>query len=229
MPELFASGKLNPYLYRYCFMTTRPQQIMPDKEQILNTLQSIANQFTTVAIIWHLVLYIFIALLLFKLYPSGQLTGILLSLPLISVAVFAWVAGNPFNGSVFALLAILVLVFGLRIPPVPVEISRLPFLVAGIAMVVFGLVYPHFLENGSLVRYLVAAPTGLIPCPTLSVVIGFALIFSGLNSQALTLTLVVAGLFYGLFGAFRLGVTLDIFLLLGTGTLLVQYFVMLKN
>lgn len=229
MPELFASGKLNPYLYRYCFMITRQQQIMPDKEQILNTLQSIANQFTTVAIIWHLVLYIFIALLLFKLYPSGQLTGILLSLPLISVAVFAWVAGNPFNGSVFALLAILVLVFGLRIPPVPVEISRLPFLVAGIAMVVFGLVYPHFLENGSLVRYLVAAPTGLIPCPTLSVVIGFALIFSGLNSQALTLTLVVAGLFYGLFGAFRLGVTLDIFLLLGTGTLLVQYFVMLKN
>lgn len=229
MPELFASGKLNPYLYRYCFMITRQQQIMPDKEQILNTLQSIANQFTTVAIIWHLVLYIFIALLLFKLYPSGQLTGILLSLPLISVAVFAWVAGNPFNGSVFALLAILVLVFGLRIPPVPVEISRLPFLVAGIAMVIFGLVYPHFLENGSLVRYLVAAPTGLIPCPTLSVVIGFALIFSGLNSQALTLTLVVAGLFYGLFGAFRLGVTLDIFLLLGTGTLLVQYFVMLKN
>ncbi len=55
------------------------------------------------------------------------------------------------------------------------------------------------------------------------------MIFSGLNSQALTLTLVVAGLFYGLFGAFRLGVTLDIFLLLGTGTLLVQYFVMLKN
>jgi hypothetical protein len=202
---------------------------MPDKDQILVSLQSIANQFTPVAILWHVVMFIFIALLLFRVFPPNRLTGILLSLPLISVAVLAWVSGNPFNGSVFALLAILVLVFGLRAPAGPVEISRLPFLIAGIAMVVFGLVYPHFLENGSLVRYLVAAPTGLIPCPTLSVVIGFALIFSGLNSQALTLTLIVAGLFYGLFGAFRLGVTLDIFLLLGTGTLLVQYFVMLKN
>jgi hypothetical protein len=96
-------------------------------------------------------------------------------------------------------------------------------------MVIFGLVYPHFLENGSPVRYLVAAPTGLVPCPTLSLVIGLALIFSGFHSQATMLILVVAGLFYGIFGAFRLGVTLDLFLLFGTVSLLFQYLLILKK
>jgi hypothetical protein len=203
--------------------------MMSDKTQILNSLQSIANEYSFVAIIWHVVILIFFALLFFRVVSSQRITGTLISLPLISVAVFAWISGNPFNGSVFALLAVLVLIFGFRIPVIPLEPSRLPFLIIGILMVIFGLVYPHFLENGSPVRYLVAAPTGLVPCPTLSLVIGLALIFSGFHSQAMMLTLVVAGLFYGIFGAFRLGVTLDLFLLFGTASLLFQYFLMLKN
>jgi hypothetical protein len=202
---------------------------MPDKEQILVSLQTIANQYSMIATLWHVAILVFIALLAFRLAPSNQLLGILISLPLISVAVFAWISGNPFNGSVFALLGVLVLIFGFRAPATAVETSPLPFLIIGILMVIFGLVYPHFLENGSLIRYLYAAPTGLIPCPTLSLVIGLALIFGGFQSQALTLTLVVGGLFYGLFGAFRLGVTLDIGLLLGTVTLLIQYFMVLKR
>jgi hypothetical protein len=203
--------------------------MMSDKTQILNSLQSIANEYSFVAIIWHVVILIFFALLFFRVVSSQRITGTLISLPLISVAVFAWISGNPFNGSVFALLAVLVLIFGFRIPVIPLEPSRLPFLIIGILMVIFGLVYPHFLENGSPVRYLVAAPTGLVPCPTLSLVIGLALIFSGFHSQAMMLTLVVAGLFYGIFGAFRLGVTLDLFLLFGTASLLFQYFLMLKK
>lgn len=202
---------------------------MPDKEQILTSLQSISNDYSLVATLWHAVILIFIALLFFRVTPSNRLMGILIAFPLISVAVFAWISGNPFNGSLFALLAILILIFGLRAPVVPVETSRLPFLIIGILMIIFSLGYPHFLENGSAVRYLYAAPTGLIPCPTLSLVIGIALVFGGLQSPAITLTLVLAGLFYGFFGAFRLGVTLDLFLLFGTGSLLVQYFMMLKK
>jgi hypothetical protein len=202
---------------------------MPEKTQILNSLQSIANQYSFVAIIWHVVILIFFILLFFRVVATQRTTGILISLPLISVAVFAWMSGNPFNGSVFTLFAVLVLIFGFRVPVIPLETSRLPFLIIGILMIIFGLVYPHFLENGSPVRYLFAAPTGLIPCPTLSLVIGLALIFSGFNSQAMMLTLVVAGLFYGIFGAFRLGVMLDLFLLFGTGSLLFQYVLMLKK
>lgn len=203
--------------------------MMPDKEQILATLQSISNDYSLVATLWHAVILIFVVLLFFRVTPTNRLMGILITLPLISVALFAWISGNPFNGSVFAILAILILIFGFRAPATEVETSRLPFLIVGILMILFSLVYPHFLEDATPIRYLVAAPTGLIPCPTLSLVIGLALLFGGFNSPAISITLVVAGLFYGIFGAFRLGVTLDLFLLFGTASLLVQYFVNLRK
>jgi len=73
----------------------------------------------------------------------------------------------------------------------------------GVAMIAFGWLYPHFLTFGPVTRYLVAAPMGLIPCPTLSLVIGFALLAGGLSSRAWSIVLAVVGLFYGLFGACR--------------------------
>ena len=53
---------------------------------------------------------------------------------------------------------------------------------------------------------------GLIPCPTLSLVIGFTLLAGGFGSKAWSLVLVAAGTFYGLFGVARLGVVLDVVL-----------------
>ena len=58
-------------------------------------------------------------------------------------------------------------------------------------------------------------------CPTLSIVIGLALITGGLDSRLWTSILTAAGLFYGLFGALRLGVTIDFVLLLGASVALV--------
>ena len=90
-------------------------------------------------------------------------------------------------------------------------------------MIIFGLVYPHFIETNSIFRYLYASPVGLIPCPTLSILIGFVLLFNGFGSQSIILAFIVAGLFYGFFGAFKLGVYLDLFLILGTLTLSVKF------
>jgi hypothetical protein len=87
--------------------------------------------------------------------------------------------------------------------------------VSGSLLFVFGWVYPHFLETRSILTYLYAAPTGLIPCPTLSTVIGLSLILGGLGSRAWSLTLGFAGIFYGVFGAAWLGVTIDWFLAVG--------------
>jgi len=99
----------------------------------------------------------------------------------------------------------------------------MPFMVAGIVMIVFGLVYPHFLETRSITKYLYASPAGLIPCPTLSVVIGTLLLFNVPGSQAITIILIAAGLFYGIFGMLKLKVYLDLLLVLGTIALLVKY------
>jgi len=149
--------------------------------------------------------------------------------PLLSVAVFAWITGNPFNGILFAVASILILVFGLKAPTQTISLSQTPFLVIGIIMVLFGLVYPHFLKPDSIVGYLYASPAGLIPCPTLSIVIGLALLLGGFGSPSITLTLIVIGLFYGVFGVFRLGVHLDLFLIFGTMALLVQYILTIRT
>jgi hypothetical protein len=109
-----------------------------------------------------------------------------------------------------------------------IETSKTIYLIIGAAIIAYGLVYPHFLETNSIFRYLYAAPTGLVPCPTLSVLIGFVLIYNGFGASAVNLVFIIAGLFYGLFGAFKLGVTLDAGLIIGSVTLLVKYLTTLK-
>jgi hypothetical protein len=168
---------------------------------------------------------IFIALiiaLLARWQPSYRLLGTMMLLPLLSVSAFAWITGNPFNGLLFSAAALLVMFFGLKAPDQTIVMSRLPFAVAGIVMIIFGLLYPHFIETQSPLTYLYASPTGLVPCPTLSVVIGFALLFNGFGSKALSIVLIAYGLFYGLFGLIILSVYLDIGLIIGSVTLLLQ-------
>jgi len=48
------------------------------------------------------------------------------------------------------------------------------------------------------------------------------------GSQSITLTLIVVGLFYGIFGVLKLAVYLDLFLVFGTVTLLIKYIISLK-
>jgi hypothetical protein len=144
------------------------------------------------------------------------------------VAIFAWLSGNPFNGILFTIMAILIIIFGLKASNQPIQISQVPFLVIGIMMIVFGLVYPHFINAGSFLKYYYASPAGLIPCPTLSILIGFLLLYNGFGSQSIMLAFIVFGLFYGLFGVFKLAVHLDVFLILGSIALLVKFFIPLK-
>jgi hypothetical protein len=155
---------------------------MPKTEDIINGLQTIVNEYSTFAIIWHAVFYLLLAAIIFKWQPSNKSLALILCLPLLSVAVFAWLTGNPFNGILFSVLTILVLIFGLKASNQSIEVSQVPFQVIGILMIVFGLIYPHFITGDPLLKYLYASPAGLIPCPTLSIVIGILLVFSGLGS-----------------------------------------------
>lgn len=93
----------------------------------------------------------------------------------------------------------------------------------GVATIAFGWLYPHFLE-GYATAYLYASPVGLVPCPTLAVGIGFALLGNELGSRVWSLTLAALGLFYGLFGVLRLGVFLDIGLVAGAVALAASAF-----
>jgi hypothetical protein len=141
--------------------------------------------------------------------------GTLLAFPLASVSVLAWLVGNSFNGVCFAVMAVALVARALGLPRSSVMFGAPWLVVSGSVLVAFGWVYPHFLDVDSWTTYLYAAPLGLIPCPTLAVVVGVASILQGLGSRTWTLILTSGGVFYGIIGWFRLGVTIDGLLLVG--------------
>jgi hypothetical protein len=197
---------------------------MPSPEQILAGLKAIANSWTVLAIVWHVYFGAIIAAVVFGALPKKRPTAFLLVPPLVSVSAAAWNFGNPFNGVVFALIAVLAVVIGIKMQCRKAELAPVWSLLPGVAMFLFGWAYPHFLETSSFVPYLSSAPTGLIPCPTLSIAIGLVLILNGLGSFAFSLLLGIAGLFYGFIGVFRLQVGIDAVLITGAAVLLVRAF-----
>ena len=194
---------------------------MPDPIEILSGLTTIANRMTILAVIWHVLVAAVLIGLLAGWRPSKRQGAFLSSFPLLSVSILAWIYGNPFNGLMFLIFGIALAVLGIRLPcrkiiPAPVWCR-----IVGLSLIAFGWFYPHFLAGGTWLKYLYAAPLGLIPCPTLSLVIGFALLANGYSSRAWSVTLAVLGLFYGVFGTFRLGVKIDLTLITGAAILLI--------
>jgi hypothetical protein len=196
---------------------------MPSSKEILLGLARIATDATAVSIGWHVAVVVTAAALALGWRPEKRHAAAALSAPLASVAIVAFTFDNPFNGAVFSLLAAALAVLASRAPRGAVELRADWSALLGSVLIVFGVVYPHFLGDASWFTYLYAAPLGAIPCPTLSVVTGAALIAGGFELGWWRLTLGIAGCFYGIFGVGRLGVTLDVFLLCGSLGLLVQY------
>lgn len=117
--------------------------------------------------------------------------------------------GNAFNAISFAILAIALAVVAGRADNSRVARGPAWTLMVGGAAIGFGLVYPHFVE-GSWVRVLAAAPVGIVPCPTLAMVAGIAIIAGGFGSRVVPAVLALWVAFYAWFGVVRLGVTLDV-------------------
>jgi hypothetical protein len=192
---------------------------MPSSGEILNGLTAIANEWQPLAVVWHVWLATLIVALVAGWRPSQRLAGAMLVGPILSVGALAWGSGNPFNGGVFATLAIALATIASRLTSDPVRIaSSFPF-ASGTVLVAFGWIYPHFLSADSWTAYTYASPLGLVPCPTLSVLIGVTLILDRLSSTPWCTTLIAAGFVYGAIGVFRLGVPVDYGLLAGIGIL----------
>ena len=188
---------------------------MPSTPEILAGLAQLANRATPVAILWHIAFAIGIVVLGAGFRPSRRSSALLAVLPFLSVAAAAWLSGNPFNAGAFLLLAVALSIVAARLPVEPMQTARGPLRASGAMMLAYGWIYPHFLEAGSWWAYLYASPLGLIPCPTLSAVIGVTLIACGFGSRPWSWILAGAGVLYALFGVLRLGVWLDLGLLMG--------------
>jgi hypothetical protein len=195
---------------------------MPSSVEILAWATGVANQWRGVAIAWPVALASLLVAVSLGWRPSRRGLGGLLLSPLVSVSALAWMSGNPFNALTFALLAFVLTPAVLRLSPVSVRIAPWSRLAPGAALVAFGFVYPHFVEPRSWIAFVIAAPLGLIPCPTLSAVIGLTMAFDLTGSKLWSQTLAAFGIAYGLIGLLALGVWIDAFLLAGA-VLLMTY------
>lgn len=195
---------------------------MPTPSEILAGLTRIANEAFAVSVAWHVAVALSAVALLLGARPSSRAAALALSLPLLSVSAFAWRYANPFNGAVFALVAIVLAWLAMRAPSRALALRTPWSVIAGCGLIAFGWVYPHFLVDRAPTTYLVAAPLGVIPCPTLSLVTGAALLVDGLAARAWRWVLASTAAFYGLFGVLRLGVWIDLVLLVGAIAMLVQ-------
>ena len=194
---------------------------MPSSEAILGGLTAIANDWRELAVGWHLLAAGAIVGMCAGWRPTNRAMALLLILPLISVSAMAWSSANPFNAATFAALALVLGSIASRIGSRPVRLSQPWLVVPGALLLMFASVYPHFLHARTWAEYIYAAPLGLIPCPTLSAVIGITLILGLLESRTWSLTVAVIGLAYGAIGIFRLGVRIDVVLLAGAAALAV--------
>ena len=192
---------------------------MPSADRILSWATSVANDWRPLAIAWHVVLATVLMAFVIRQRPSSRVLGLLLVVPLVSVALVAWASGNPFNGLIFSVLVVLLLRTAVRWPQTPISCGVNGWGAAGVALVAFGWAYPHFLRTDGWIAYAYASPLGLLPCPTLAVVIGITLMCRGLQSTGWSLILAAAGILYGLIGVFVLRVPLDVWLLAGAALL----------
>ncbi|MFA6233025.1 MAG: hypothetical protein WC824_02395 [Bacteroidota bacterium] len=185
---------------------------MPTPEQILAALQQTSAQYRILAVVWHLLFGAAIIAIVAGYRPTRRTAAVLLTLPLLSVSVIASIAGNPFNGGMFGIFWIGLFMIAKRMPASAVEVDR-RWLLSGSVLIIFGWIYPHFFTGDGAWHYIATAPLGVVPCPTLSMLIGATILFGGFASRSWMRVLGAAGLLYGVFGAFRLGVTIDIVLL----------------
>ena len=187
---------------------------MPTAEVVLSWATSVANDWRWLAIFWHIALGAFLIAAV-RARLSERLAARLLVLPIVSVAILATVSGNPFNAVAFAILAIALLRFTWCLPRRQASVASRKWLLAGGPLLAVGWLYPHFLVTSTWTAYAYASPFGLLPCPTLLVVIGVTLAFGGFRSAGWKVVLAVAGLAYGVIGVLRLRVVLDAWLLVG--------------
>jgi hypothetical protein len=197
---------------------------MPRSPEILESLSQIAKGGFAVAVGWHLVVAVALVAALWGWRPLRRTAAALLAAPLASVSAFAWAYGSPFNGLAFALLTALLVVLALRAPDGAVTRGRSWTALLGALLIAFAWVYPHFLDGRSPLASLYGAPMGLIPCPSLALVLGFTLLASSPGGRATSIALGISGLFYGLFGALRLGVWIDLPLVVGAAGLLLSVY-----
>ena len=188
---------------------------VPTAESILAWATVVANDWRWLAILWHVALAALLIGFVTRVRLSTRLVGYALVLPVISVSVIAWLSRNPFNGLIFAVLAVL-----LRARrDAPAADSRDTCIVGmgsrGGRARRFWMGLPSFPHHGYMDGLRVRVAVRASPLPD---AFGRDRDHVDLRRPALkgwSAPLFGAGILYGWIGIFRLSVSLDIWLFAG--------------
>jgi len=194
---------------------------MPSPEQILEASTMIANRWLPLAVAWHIVIAVVITLI-FTRRLTRRTVAAVLTVAMASVSLMAWSVNNPVNGGVFALMAAAQGWITTRTRTAPAAPAAGAMMIVGAVFVAFGWFYPHFLPDRNPWTYSYAAPMGLLPCPTLAMIAGLALMSDLLETRARALLIGLAALLYGLIGVIVLGVSIDLMLIAAAIVVLVN-------
>src|SRR5688572_6837709 len=119
---------------------------MPSAETVLSASSMLASEWRLLAIVWHLLLAALLVATLRGNLTSSRVAGALVAAPFASVSALAWLSDNPFNGTVFATLAVLLAAIASRWRMQVVHADWRPLTVVGALLLTFGWAYPHFLS-----------------------------------------------------------------------------------
>jgi len=194
---------------------------MPTPAEILEQLHAIANHVAWLAIAWHVVIVVVAVALIKGWRPQARTVTVLVVAPVLSVSVVSASFASWFNAVTFGVLAVICASLMRDVRGQAQLRPRGWRLWVALALIAYGFVYPHFVDGGWY-RSSYASPVGLVPCPTLALVAGFALLVQTSRSRVLCTVLAGWTVFYALFGVFQLGVWLDVGLLLAVVALVFE-------
>lgn len=128
---------------------------------------------------------------------------------LVSVTTIAVLNGNPFHVITFAITTILILIFsiwGYKKTNVETSVSHnehiiLLLKIFSAILLFIGIFYPEFTDV-SMPKFLLYAPVGIVPCPTLLTTLGFMNLNAKNKDRAPLIVLAVMSSIYGIIGFF---------------------------
>jgi len=182
-------------------------------ERILAGLQMTVNTYSGLRVVHHILLIVvFIFFISFKERVS-RLVSLYTVLAFLTIFLTSLAPiGNIFYLVVFGILTTLAILEFLN-PKTDYSMKGTPTINVVIALLsgFLGFWYPHFMEG--YFKALYASPYGIIPCPTLLVILSFFLVFYPYSHKFFHWILTIVGLFFGFFGFFVLKVRIDLALL----------------
>ncbi len=194
---------------------------MPDRSAILAVSEGIARDAFWLAVAWHVLVGASLLYLFLRRRIRTRTAATLLMAPIASVSLVSLTHDSPFNGLLLLFVAAIGAALALRLPDGLTSGGPRWARALGGLLVVLAWTYPHFSTGRGWTASLYGAPMGVLPCPTLALVVGLTLVGGTLRARAFSTFVGIAGAFYGVYGVLKLGVAIDMGLVAGAAALVV--------